>query len=320
MSPNSPSFPFIVFYVLLLLHNLPNTTPKTIFNYSSFPRTSPNIVFSGDAFPSPDNIIQLTKNQVDGTLVNSSGRAVYSIPIQIWDPKTRVVADFVTHFEFIINGLDQDKHGEGLAFFMAPVGSELPMNSSSEWLGLFNASSDGSASNHLIAVEYDTFKNEFDPDDNHVGIDINSIVSATSMKWPTDMRGGKRGSTWIGYNSTIKSLYVYLTYTPGETYKGVPNITYRYDLTTVIPETVIVGFSASTGPSTELHQILSWDFVTTADQRKSRKKTTALAVVLVIVTAVFLAVSAYVAITYRNYLKKKKQGKKEMSMDASMED
>ncbi|XP_026455796.1 L-type lectin-domain containing receptor kinase IX.1-like [Papaver somniferum] len=321
MSPNSPSFLFIVFYILLLFHNLPNTTAEAIFNYSSFPRTSPNIVFSGDAFPSPDNIIQLTKNQVDGTLVNSSGRAVYSIPIQIWDAKTRVVADFVTHFEFIINGLDQDKHGEGLAFFMAPVGSELPMNSSSEWLGLFNASSDGLASNHLIAVEYDTFKNEFDPDDNHVGIDINSIVSATSMKWPTEMRGGKRGSTWIGYNSTTKSLYVYLTYTPGETYKGVPNITYPFDLTTVLPETVIVGFSASTGPSTELHQILSWDFVTSADQRKSsRKKTTALAIVLVIVIVVFLAVSAYVTVTYRNCLKKKKQGKKEMSLDASMED
>ncbi|KAI3941770.1 hypothetical protein MKW92_023448, partial [Papaver armeniacum] len=204
---------------------------------------------------------------------------------------------------------------------MAPVGSELPINSSSEWLGLFNASSDGLASNHLIAVEYDTFKNEFDPDDNHVGVDINSIHSATTMKWPTEMRGGKRGSTWIGYNSTTKSLYVYLTYTPGQTYNGVPNITYPLDLTTVLPETVIVGFSASTGPSTELHQILSWDFVTSADQGKSsRKNITALAAVLVIVIVVFLAVSVYITITYRNYLKKKKQGKKEISLDASMED
>jgi hypothetical protein len=53
------------------------------------------------------------------------------------------------------------------------------------WLGLFNETTNGKNSTQTVAVEFDTFKNAnqdkyhttnpHDPDDNHVGIDVNNI-------------------------------------------------------------------------------------------------------------------------------------------------
>ncbi|KAE8687004.1 hypothetical protein F3Y22_tig00111027pilonHSYRG00722 [Hibiscus syriacus] len=54
--------------------------------------------------------------------------------------------------------------------------------SSAQHLGLFNSKNDGNPSNHIVAIELDTFENlEFgDPNDNHVGIDIKGLRSSSS--------------------------------------------------------------------------------------------------------------------------------------------
>ncbi|XP_074574016.1 L-type lectin-domain containing receptor kinase SIT2-like [Curcuma longa] len=53
----------------------------------------------------------------------------------------------------------------------------------SQYLGLFNPNNDGNSTNHVFAVELDTIYNPDvqDIDDNHVGIDINSVASNVSV-------------------------------------------------------------------------------------------------------------------------------------------
>ncbi|KAK9163441.1 hypothetical protein Syun_004343 [Stephania yunnanensis] len=297
-------------------------TPSTVFNFSSFSPNSPNITFSGDAFASGENVIQLTRNQADDNLLKSSGRAVYEMPIKLWDSKTRMVADFTTHFEFIIKGLDKMHYGDGLAFFIAPVGSTLPENATGQWLGLFNSSTNGLTSNKLVAVEFDTFKNDWDPDGNHVGINVNSIVSVTNRTWMTDIKAGQTGAAWIGYNSTTKNLFVYLSYKQ-ELYNGVPSLSLSLDLTTILPEVVIVGFSASTGTSTELHKILSWDFVSNMgpiEERKSRHKKATWVVGFSISMALLVAIFSLFIIFRKISKKKKAKHQNVMVADISMDD
>ncbi|KAG1354769.1 putative L-type lectin-domain containing receptor kinase IX.1 [Cocos nucifera] len=254
---------------------LPTATPSTHFNFTSFTPNTPGINFSSDAFASGDNVIQLTRNSADGSLLNSCGHAVYATPIQLWDPATLAIADFTTQFQFIIKALDPTSFGDGLAFFIAPVGYELPLNSNGSWLGLFNSTTNNnSSSTQLVAIEFDTFKNSGDPDDNHIGIDVNSIVSNVTLKWGSYIKNESTGSAWIGYNSTSGQLFVFLTY-GDDRYDGTPSLWHRLNLTEVLPERVIIGFSASTGGLTELHQIISWDFSSSFvnDQEAPSKKT-----------------------------------------------
>ncbi|KAG2331276.1 hypothetical protein Bca52824_002456 [Brassica carinata] len=63
-----------------------------------------------------------------------------------------------------------------MAFVIAPKFS-LSTSAPSKYLGLFNIIHNGNDSNHVFAVEFDMFQDDFDPENNHVGIDINSLKS-----------------------------------------------------------------------------------------------------------------------------------------------
>ncbi|GAB2231988.1 hypothetical protein Drorol1_Dr00011007, partial [Drosera rotundifolia] len=93
------------------------------FNFTSFEPRGQNITYENDAFVST-GVIQLTKNQQDGTLIDSVGRASYSHPSQLWDPVTGNLTDFTTHVTFIIKQVNSSGYGDGLAFFLGP--SMLP--------------------------------------------------------------------------------------------------------------------------------------------------------------------------------------------------
>ncbi|KAI3763741.1 hypothetical protein L2E82_13737 [Cichorium intybus] len=142
------------------------------------------IVYQGDAFASTG--IQVTKNQRDQSLMNSVGRALYYEPVKIWDKKTRKLTDFMTHFSFSINALNSSKYGDGLSFMLMPFELEIPKGSFGGYLGLFNSSN-----NSVVAVEFDSFKNPWDPSDNHVGINVNSIISVANISWDSSIKDGK---------------------------------------------------------------------------------------------------------------------------------
>nr|POE46382.1 putative l-type lectin-domain containing receptor kinase s.5 [Quercus suber] len=77
----------------------------------------------------------------------------------------------------------------GRAFYLEPFrlwskskDATLPLNSDGQWLGIVNASTNGSSQAQVVAVEFDTKRSyQEDMDDNHVGLDVNSIYSKSQV-------------------------------------------------------------------------------------------------------------------------------------------
>ncbi|CAJ2636322.1 unnamed protein product [Trifolium pratense] len=245
---------FTLFYALL------NPAYSISFNFSNFPPNLYLINFQGDAFSS-NNVLQLTKNQLDGPITSSVGRASFDQPVKLYDKKTKELTDFTTHFTFVMKAVNSSLFGDGLSFFIAPFQSDIPKNSSGGYLGLFNENSAFNTSkNQIVAVEFDTFSNDWDPKLDHVGINVNSIQSVQNVSWKSNMKNGLIANAWISYNSTSKNLNVFLTYAKNPTFQGNSSLSYVIDLSEVLPEYVRIGFSASTGKWIEIHNILSWSF------------------------------------------------------------
>ena len=104
-----------------------------------------------------------------------------------------------------------------------------------------------------VAVEFDSYKNSWDPYANHVGINVNSIESVlfTDVIWESSIEYGSRVYASVDYNSTTKSLSVTVTNT-----NFVSFILYVIDLSHVLMEWVRVGFSAATGRLSYINFVL----------------------------------------------------------------
>ena len=229
------------------------------------------IQFQEDAFY--NKAVRLTKEEMDGQIAHSVGRAVFKDPVTLWDSTTGQLADFTTRFTFMIKANVTDgSYGEGLAFFLSPYPSVVPNNSTDGNLGLFSGSADQSGtSNQILAVEFDSHKNTWDPDDNHVGIDINSIVSAANVTWKSSIKDGKIANAWVTYQASSKNLSVFLTYKDNPQFSGNSTLSYSVDLREYLPDKVAIGFSAATGKLVETHRILYWEFNSTDVQQRSKK-------------------------------------------------
>jgi len=71
--------------------------------------------------------------------------------------------------------------GNDFAFFISDT-DDFSGALASQYLGLFNVSSNGKSADHILAVELDTIQNPAvgDINDNHIRIDINSLRSNKS--------------------------------------------------------------------------------------------------------------------------------------------
>lgn len=136
----------------------------------------------------------------------------------------------------------------------------------SQHLGLFNGNNSGNTNNHIFAVELDTIQNlELqDIDANHVGIDINGLISkkaATAGFYPYNneefrnltLISGQPMQVWIEYNGINKEINV--TLAPINIPKPkIPLFSYSWDLSSVIKNSsMFVGFSSSTGSVSTSH-------------------------------------------------------------------
>ncbi|KAG6789641.1 hypothetical protein POTOM_005759 [Populus tomentosa] len=144
---------------------------------------------------------------------------------------------------------------------MNSKGSKLPPNlSQGGSLGLTrNDQQLNTTDNHFVAVEFDIFKNDFDPPGEHVGIDINSMQSVNNITWLCDIIGGRRTDAWISYNSSTHNLSVAFTGYRNNTVE-MQFLSQIVSLRDYLPERVSFGFSASTGSLSALHTLYSWDF------------------------------------------------------------
>ncbi|XP_059071742.1 L-type lectin-domain containing receptor kinase IX.1-like [Cryptomeria japonica] len=241
--------------------NFPPQTDIRFYRDASFQRT-------------PQDAIMLTRN-ITNLHPESYGCAAYDKPIPIWNNVSNAVANFTTHFQFVIGKANNNSSpGSGLAVFMAPFDFQPPSASSGWWLGLFNGSTDKAPSNQIVAVEFDTFKDHFDEDDNHIGIDINSIVSVDKIPLGKNsenqsLKNGLYWDAWVEYNGGTNWLEVYLLSNPSGNSNNIskpetPILGFNINLREILPENVRVGFSSSTGssqlPTSESHKVYTWNF------------------------------------------------------------
>ncbi|CAM8921951.1 unnamed protein product [Rhodiola kirilowii] len=283
---------FILNIVLLLA--LP-CADSLSFNFPSFsPNKVGEIDFLNDSFPSV-SVIEVTRNQINNDLTNSVGRAAYRRYVRLWDAKTQKLTDFTTHFSFNISSEEnQTIYGDGLAFFLAPVQSTIPPNSTGGYLGLVNPHTPSNASeNQIVAVEFDTFQNTWDTSPNHVGINVNSVKSVKTVNWTSSMRNGRKANAWVTYNSTTYNLSVFLSYDNNTVFSGnSSSLWHIIDLRTLLPEDIIVGFSAATGNASQVHTIFSWEFSSSLEVTTNN---TAL-IVGIVVPVVFISLGLLVVL------------------------
>ncbi|KAG5550279.1 hypothetical protein RHGRI_015291 [Rhododendron griersonianum] len=248
---------------LSLLSN-PSSSQPTEFTYTAFNQIGTNITLSGSSQILKNGILKLTNDTS-----RLKGHAFYTSPLKFKNSPDGPVFSFSTCFAVAIVPEYKKLGGHGLAFALSSTRdfrSALP----SQYLGLLNNSDVGNFSNHLFAVEFDTVQDfEFrDINDNHVGIDINSLESnesAAAAYYTTDMKkqdlnlkSGKPILVWIDYDSA--STQINITISPSSTKPRLPIISYQYDLSPLLHERMYVGFSASTGLLASSHYLLGWSF------------------------------------------------------------
>ncbi|KAG5581974.1 hypothetical protein H5410_052601 [Solanum commersonii] len=223
---------FAYFTYLILI--IPFVTSLS-FNFDSLNPNDMNVTYEADASPA-NGVIQLTKNQLDSGESFRVGRATYSKERYLWDKASGKVTDFSTHFSFEINSQGRNYYADGLAFFLAPAGSVIPEKYSAAGEGLGLAIDNGlntSRNQPFVAVEFDTFKNLYDPPGDHVGVDINSMVSLVNVAWLSRIPYGTKTDAWITYNSTSRNLSVVFTgfrQQGNTTVTVLQNLSYNLDL------------------------------------------------------------------------------------------
>lgn len=161
-----------------------------------------------------------------------------------------------------------------MAFVISPTRG-LPGASSDQYLGIFNETTNGKASNNVIAIELDIHKDEEfgDIDDNHVGVNINcmrSVVSA-SAGYYDDKDGKFRNLSLISrnvmrlsivYSQPDKQLNVTLFPANISVPPRKPLLSLSKDLSPyLLEEEMYLGFTASTGSVGAIHYMTGW-FIT----------------------------------------------------------
>ncbi|XP_022762392.1 L-type lectin-domain containing receptor kinase IX.1-like [Durio zibethinus] len=259
---------------------------------------------------------------VTGTRQNASGRVYYHEPFQLWDPRTNMITDFTTSFDFAILFGEQQYNSSvssgGVALFITSEESlTAPRNSGGGWLGLFNETINGNSSNQIVAVELDTFRNEWDPSNIHIGFDVNSIDSKNSTNWNEDLVSN---STYhratLSYNGTSKALSIVVELADIFGQSEALSLTYNVDLSTVLPPKVYIGFSASSGQATPAQLIISWNFTSNMspiEEGDNNNKGFEMWKVWLIIAVVvfFVGVGLIVGILWRNSRRKKPDAKEE---------
>lgn len=242
-------------FFLVLLTKAHST--DTSFTFNKFNPVQPNIILQKDASISSSGVLQLTKVGSNGVPTSGSlGRALYAAPIQIWDSETGKVASWATSFKFNIFAPNKSNSADGLAFFLAPVGSQP--QSDDGFLGLFNSPLKDK-SLQTVAIEFDTFSNKkWDPANRHIGIDVNSIKSVKTASW--GLSNGQVAEILVTYNAATSLLVASLIHPSKKTSYILSD---TVNLKSNLPEWVSVGFSATTGlheGSVETHDVISWSF------------------------------------------------------------
>ncbi|XWS59909.1 hypothetical protein CRYUN_Cryun08bG0162300 [Craigia yunnanensis] len=248
---------FTALTFLIFLFKILAADQSSSFSFKSFgkdPKFRSKIALYGDAHVANDGSwIQLT-NSVNW----SAGRVMYKKPIKLVEGKVRNFASFSTYFSFSMS----HENGDGLAFFMVPGSFNANVLGNSSLgisLGLDKSERD------VVAVEFDTFKDAKygDLNENHVGIDVGSLVSVKVRNLSCVnlvLNNGEKLHSWIDYEASSKRLEIRLSQS-SSTRPDDPLLSYSVDLSKLWnDEEVFVGLSSSNGNSSQTCFIYLWSF------------------------------------------------------------
>ncbi|WRX24281.1 Protein kinase domain - like 10 [Theobroma cacao] len=215
------------------------------FIFPGFNASEASLTREGASIIKPTAVLRLTNKAH-----NVAGHAFYYQPIPMLDRYTSVsrnASSFSTSFVFEIVPSSPGQGGYGLAFTLSPTPS-FSRAGTAHYLGIFNSSNDGSETNHIFAVEFDTVNGHNEKDDrrgNHVGIDINSVDSTSlemaayfvnGIKEDLALEGEGPDHAWIEYG--VQKI-VNVTVCPlGKEKPTEPLISGLIDLRSVVKETI----------------------------------------------------------------------------------
>uniref|UniRef100_A0A0D6R0F1 Legume lectin domain-containing protein n=1 Tax=Araucaria cunninghamii TaxID=56994 RepID=A0A0D6R0F1_ARACU len=231
----------------------------TYFSFPSFNHQTSPLTLLGDAefltvegYHSPVLI--------SGSSPRSAGRLMYGKPVRMLQPLAhRSSVSFSSYFSFSMS----PGNGDGLAFVILPRG--YPSGGlDGQWFGL--SSDKGSVSHipNLFAVEFDSAMNKevMDLNGNHVGIDIESLISTKSAdvsEIEVVLNDGTQLHAWIDYDARSKNLEVRLSKS-GLIRPSDPLVSHSVDLSGLWKDEMYVGISSSTGDSSQTSLVYSWNF------------------------------------------------------------
>lgn len=254
--PRNQRFDLGLLFIFLLLA-ITTSGSSISFHFASFnPR---NFTLLGDSYLK-NGVVGLTRDVTVPT--TSSGSIIYNNPVQFFDSETNITASFSAKFSFSISNVNPtSSSGDGLAFFLSPDNHTL--GSPGGYLGLVNSSE--LTKNRFIAFEFDTKLDPHfnDPNDNHVGLDVDSLISmqtANLLSKGIDIKSGDLINVWIDYKNEEKVVKIFMGYTNAK--PTDPVLEANIDLSEYLKEFVYLGFSGSTEGSTEVHLVESFGLQT----------------------------------------------------------
>lgn len=223
----------------------------------SFEFTKPTSTIDQSALQiTPDN-----ENQENG-YYNKSGRIMYRESYTFWSSDRDEIASFNTNFVINMYRGTTWEPGEGLAFLIAPS-YDVPLASYGQWMGITNETTDGKPENRIVAIEFDTRKQDFDPDGNHLGLNIHSVNSSKTVSLSElgiDLSEPERKhSVWINYNGKSQELEVYMAI-EGDAKPETPFLKELINLRDLVEPVSYFGFAASTGdPGIQFNCVRKWN-------------------------------------------------------------
>ncbi|KAK7328076.1 hypothetical protein VNO77_22172 [Canavalia gladiata] len=247
--------------IIILSFMIHHATPLD-FSFQQFLNKEDTLKFEGEVYHDK-GFLQLTQPKKD-----SVGRVTYYKQLQLWDRDSRKLTDFTSNFSFIIKQPNKDQRGDGITFFLASPNFPFPVPPDGTGIGLVSRQQtedpNYTKEHSFVAVEFDTFWNEFDPQYDHVGINNNTMMSPFTSEW-FGIKDGRVYDAQISYNSSTCNLSVIFT-----GYKDNVTVKQHYsqvvDLRDVLPDRVEFGFSSATGLLyEEKHTLCSWSFNSSLD-------------------------------------------------------
>ncbi|XP_057983253.1 L-type lectin-domain containing receptor kinase V.9-like [Malania oleifera] len=272
-------FPLLILLLLLLNPlSLANSTDNIYGDLNGFVIDGSSIKLNHNAEVGPEGLIQL----INDTSARDLCHVFYKYPFQFKNnnnsnggSNSTTVSSFSTTFVFTIAPNDHGLDGHGLSFVISPT-KDLPGIHAGRYLGVFNASNRGNASNHVVVIELDTAHDVELNDVNydHVGIDINGIESKESAYagyylsnssgdylQKLKLASGKPIQVWVEYDGTEKELDVTMYPLDINPKPRRPLLTYRQDLSPFMRESnMYVGFSSYARLSSSTLGVSGWSF------------------------------------------------------------